>query len=65
MQVCPIVYAVIINIHIETVCESVIVMVVNIGVWVAIIDFFPIIYTIAIGIIIFVVVNAVIVVVIR
>ena len=54
---------VIVNVHIKAVCDTVIIVVVNIGVWVAIIDFFPIIYAIAIIVIVFVVVNSVIVVV--
>ena len=61
--VIPIVYSIIVYVHIEAVCDTVIVVVVNVCVRVAIIDFFPVVYTVTICIIIFMVVNAVIVVV--
>ena len=65
VKVLVIINAVIVYIHIKSVGNTVIVVVVNVCVRVAIIDFFPIVYPIAICVIVFMVFNAVIIVVVR
>ena len=65
MNILFVVNAIIVNIQIKHIRNAVIVMVINVGVWVSIIDFFLIIDSITIIIVIFCIIYTVIVMVSR